>query len=441
MKSSRQAALDILLQVYERGAYSNLALNAALERGDVPRQEQPFLTMLVYGVLEQTVLLEYQLEQYLTRPFRKLTPRLAVILRMGAYQILFAEKIPAAVAINESVNLAKKNGCAFAAGMVNAVLRKVAAHGIVLPPYDDAVAYCNVKTGFPVWLLERWRRDYGEETMRLLAEGSHDGACDVRVNTLKTTAQALQKALEAEGVSFRPLLQLPDALRFTEPVNHRASPAFAEGEYHVQGAASQLCCQALDVRPGDTVLDLCAAPGGKPFTLAQQMKNRGSILACDVHGNRLPLIEKGAERLGITIVKTMRNDATAPNEALGQYDRILCDVPCSGFGLTDKKHEIRFKTAQEVDKLPEIQYSIMKTAASCLKPDGVLVYSTCTIHRAENEDVVLRFLEEHPAFEPVTVLPHLPRVNGAQTPYLTLAPYLHKTDGFFISAVRRRTTA
>lgn len=437
MKTSRAAAFEILLKVHIDKAYSNLALDASLENESFSPVEKSFISALVYGVTERTLTLDYQLSRYLSQPLKKLKPQVLVILRMGAYQLLFMDKIPVSAAVNESVKLAKNNGCAFASGLVNAVLRKISQNGIVLPDNKDRIKRCSVEFSCPEWILNLWKDNYGEENAIRLAESSVGAAETVlRVNSLKTSGDELVSALSQEGIEAHKG-SVDNSVVLSKSGSLRELKSYKDGLFHVQDIASQLCCKALDAKEGERVLDVCSAPGGKSFTTAENMNNKGEIVACDIYEGRLKLVLSGAERLGIEIIKTLPNDASVYNKELGLFDKIICDVPCSGLGVIRRKPEIRLKKPEEVDKLPEIQYSIVKNTVQYLKKGGIMVYSTCSLNKEENENVFYRFIKENPDFEVVRVLPDVERV-GDETDTLTLMPHIHGSDGFFISALRRR---
>ena len=437
MKSPRQCAFDILLKIHKDSAYSNIALDAELDSQPLSGVDRAFVSALVYGTLERAITLDYQIEQYLTQPLSKLKAQVLVSLRMGAYQLLFMDKIPTSAAVNESVNLVKTNSCSFAAGLVNAVLRKVSQNGIVLPD-KKGLYYYSIKYSCPKWLIKLWKDAYGEDNAVEIAKASLGGAETVlRVNTLKTTADELMAYLNGEGVSCRKADFDENALVLEKAGSLKKLNAYSDGLFHVQDTASQLCCRALGAEAGDTVIDICSAPGGKAFTTAQLMKNQGRIIACDIYEGRLNLIINGADRLGISVIETAENDGSVHNQSFPMADKILCDVPCAGLGVIRRKPEIRFKDGVEVDKLPEIQYSMLKASAEYLKKGGVLVYSTCSLNPAENEEIITRFLSENSDFESLKVLPEIPR-HAEDTDYLTLMPHLHSSDGFFVSAIRRR---
>ncbi|MCQ2471408.1 MAG: 16S rRNA (cytosine(967)-C(5))-methyltransferase RsmB [Clostridia bacterium] len=437
MKSSREAAFEILLKIHKDKAYSNLALDASLDGGKFSPVERGFISALVYGVTERIITLDYQLSKYLSQPLKKLKPQVLVILRMGAYQLLFMDKIPVSAAVNESVKLTKSCGCAFASGLVNAVLRKVAKNGLVLPENADEISRASIEYSCPKWILDRWKKDYGKENAINIAKNTV-GAVEtvLRVNTLKTDTESLVSLLSDEGVDAKEG-SVENSVVISKAGSLRDLTAYKDGLFHVQDVASQLCCKALDAKEGERVLDICSAPGGKAFTTAQYMKNHGEIVACDIYEGRLHLIDSGAERLSIDIITTKENDASILNSDLGEFDKIICDVPCAGLGVIRRKPEIKFKSMAEVDKLPEIQYAILNIASKYLKLGGVLIYSTCSLNKDENENIFYRFLKENPDFEPVKVLPDVKRA-GEQGDTLTLMPHLHNSDGFFISALRRR---
>lgn len=271
---------------------------------------------------------------------------------------------------------------------------------------------------------------YGEKTARqFLLDSLEPAPVFVRANTTRVTPEDLRSELEQAGTGVEETV-LPTCLRLEKPGDVTAYAAFGEGRFHVQDLSSQLCCQALDVRPGMRVLDACSAPGGKTFTLAEQMENQGEVVACDLYPVRVGLIQSGAERLGLSIVHPRVMDASAPDEGIGTFDRVLCDVPCSGLGIIRRKPELKYKPVAEFEGLPGVQYGILTACARLVKPGGVLVYSTCTLNRKENEEVIRRFLGEHPEFEPYAVT----KDGGF---FRTLLPETDGSDGFFFSAVRR----
>jgi 16S rRNA (cytosine967-C5)-methyltransferase len=405
----------LLAQCERSRSYANLALDAALKREGLAGADAALCAALAYGVIERRRTLDCQLEPLLQKPLAALPAEVRAALRMGVYQLFFMQRVPAHAAIFESVELAKASpkSCHLAA-LVNAVLRKAQARGLVLPEGDGDGAL-SVRYSCPEWLVSLWRESYPDDYIQLLERSFGPGETVLRVNTTRTTAEAL-----AEQLGAQPVEGLPDALRLAGEGSVAQLPGYGDGLFHVQDAAGQLCCRALGPRPGDTVLDLCAAPGGKSFTCAEIMRNQGKVIALDLHAHRVKLVEQGAARLGLTCIEAIQGDARhaqalCPEKAA----RVLCDVPCSGLGTIRKKPDIREKTRADLDKLPKLQYNILCGGMRRLAPGGALVYATCTLNPAENEGVCDRFLAEHPGFR--------------AEPFRTLMPHTHGTDGFFIA--------
>ncbi|AVQ97472.1 16S rRNA (cytosine(967)-C(5))-methyltransferase RsmB [Ethanoligenens harbinense] len=417
-------------------SYSNLLLDAELEKAALSRRDAALATALVYGVVARRITLDYLLETASGRPVQKMQPVLRAILRLGAYQLCYLDKIPARAAVNEAVQLAKKRHLGHASGFVNGVLRGLDRKRGALPfPSEEAdvLRAWEVRYSCPRALIALWRQAYGpERTREILEQLNAVPPLAVRVNTLRTTPDALRAELAEAGIEAAPDASVPDALLLSHSADLRTLPAFTEGCFFVQDIASQMACAALDPQPGETVYDLCAAPGGKSFTLALHMRGQGMVRAFDLHAHRVRLIEEGAGWLGLSgIVQASVRDATG-GEPLPPADRVLCDVPCSGLGVIRRKPEIRYKNPKIFDGLPDLQYHILCDGAANLKPGGVLVYSTCALNPAENEAVVRRFLDGHAGFEPVP-FPSAPAGNA------TLFPQADGTDGFFIAKLLRRS--
>lgn len=436
MKSARQIAFDALLKVHKDGAYSNLVVDSLLkENPGLDERDKAFVCNIVYGTLDRLILIDYNLSLYLNQPVKKLKPELHTVLRMGTYQLLFMDKVPSRAAVNESVNLAKVNKSNFAASMVNAVLRRVAENGLKLPESaENDTEYLAIKYSCPQWLIELWVNSYGYDNAVSIAEKSLEAApLVIRCNTTKVTTDELISKLADEGVEAEKSDILPDALIINSTCAVDELEAYKNGLFHVQDHASQICCMAVDAKEGETVFDLCSAPGGKAFTVAEMMNNTGVVRAFDIYQSRVELIRNGASRLGLTNVFSYLSDASIFNENYGLADRVLCDVPCSGLGIIRRKPEIRFKKPEDIDNLPDLQYRILCNATRYLKDGGRLIYSTCTLNPKENSGVCDRFLKEHPEFSAVNILPELPRYNDNEK-YLTLMPHIHSTDGFFVAA-------
>ena len=437
MKNARQTAFDILSKIQKDSSYSNLTIDSFLASVCLDEVDSAFVSALVYGVLESSFTLDYQLAANLKQPLKKLKPQVLTVLRLGAYQLLFMDKVPESAAVNESVKLIKANCCSFASGLVNAVLRNVAKKGLCLPDESDKTFYYSVRYSFPQELVKFWIKSYGEEnTVGIMESCSGRPPLIVRANTLKVTADELTSTLKNEGIESKSSV-VTDSLELGKCGSVERLKSFADGLFHVQDAASQFCIAALDPQPGETVLDLCAAPGGKSFTVAERMNNTGKIVACDIHNHRLDLIKSGAARLGITNIECIVNDAAVYNENLPMADRVLCDVPCSGLGIVRRKPEIRCKPLDTLKELPPVQGKILDTASRYVKKGGTLVYSTCALNPKENENVCKSFLESHSDFK--SKLPSF-ACEGMfiRDGFITLMPHINGTDGFFIAVFERK---
>ncbi|MCQ2463477.1 MAG: 16S rRNA (cytosine(967)-C(5))-methyltransferase RsmB [Clostridia bacterium] len=426
--TARRLAFDVLMKMHS-GAYSNISLDAALSRAkDMDAREAALAANLVYGVTERRITLDYQLEGLLDKPIGKLKAEVLTALRMGAYQIIFCDRIPDSAAVNESVELVKKSGCAFAAGLVNAVLRKVISRGLSLPDCIGTAYYMSIKYSCEKWIVQELKKEYGESAEKILMHSLETPPISIRVNTLKTDTDSLLKKLLAEEIEAEKSYISPSCLNIIKTGKAiEKLDSFKKGLFHVQDISCQLCVEALNPMPGETVLDLCAAPGGKSFTAAQIMKNKGVIKAFDIYPHKIDLIDAGAARLGTDIIMPCVNDASVFRPTLTGADRVLCDVPCSGFGIMARKPEIKYKSYEEVELLPALQLKILMNGARYLSSGGTLVYSTCTLRRAENEEVCEKFLSQSPDFK-------------KKGEYVTLLPGTDGCDGFFYAVFEKVKT-
>lgn len=437
MKNARQTAFEILSKIQKDSSYSNLTVDSALASSELSDADSAFISALVYGVLERSYTLDYQLTLNLKQPLKKLKPQVLTVLRLGVYQILFMDKVPDSAAVNESVKLVKSNGCSFAASLVNAVLRNVSRNGLSLPDESDEAAYYSVKFSFPEELVRFWIKHYGlQNAVGIMSSCVGRPPLTVRVNTLKTQKEKLADILRAENIDVA-CSDIDNSLSLGKCGSIEKLDAFADGLFHVQDNASQLCAAALAPESGDTVIDLCAAPGGKSFTLAQMMNNTGKIIACDIHNHRLELIRQGAARLGVTNIECRCNDASEYSAQLPLADKVLCDVPCSGLGIVRRKPEIRNKPLDELKSLPPLQLQILETASRYVKNGGRLVYSTCALNPNENEKVCRSFLASHTDFK-VKTPDFLPDSTFIRDGFVTLMPHINDTDGFFIAVFERK---
>jgi len=439
MPNPRNTAFHILLKIENEGAYSNLALNHAIREQQLGGLDSAFVSALVYGVLERQITLDYIIKQYSKIPLRKIESRTKIILRMGLYQLLFMDKVPASAAVNESVNLAKRQKLQKSAGFINGILRSVTRTDppYSLPDQKDKIYYYSIKYSVPQELVRLWLNSYGElNAEKLLESLSGRPALYARVNTLKTDREALKQQLSAEGVTCEETSILPNALSLSGTGAIERLSAYKSGWFHIQDLSSQLCVDFLSPKPRDILLDICSAPGGKAFTAAQYMENRGKIYACDLFDHKLKLIRGGADRLGITNMITNKRDG-ANGIPLPLADKILCDVPCSGLGILSRKPEIRAKQDLIPADLPGLQYKILCHSAQYLASGGTLVYSTCTLNPAENGENIARFLKEHPSFcgKPLALPAGVTRAIDENDYELTLMPHTAGTDGFYVASL------
>ena len=429
-KNARALALNVLTKC-EAGGYSNIALDTVIKRIDLSSQDRSLLTALVYGVIERKITLDYYVSSLSSIPNSKIEKDTRNILRMGLYQLIYMDKIPAHAAINETVSLANKRS----KGFVNAILRSYQREkdNIKLPDISDKVKYLSVTYSVGESLVKELLGSYSfEECENIFRAFGEKTPLTLRANNLKTSREEILS--ELEGGILTPIS--PDGI-IVENGAVSELECLADGRVTVQDEASQICVRALSANAGDVVLDVCACPGSKSFGAAMTMENKGEIIAFDIHENKLSLVEKGAERLGISIISTKAHDARKPIEELfGKADRIICDVPCSGFGVIGKKPEIRYKDPSESARLPQIQYDILQNVSKYLKVGGTLVYSTCTVLPDENESVVNKFLENNSGF---SLVPFSVGELEAARGMITLLPHIHHTDGFFIAKIVRKS--
>ncbi|MFO7173163.1 MAG: 16S rRNA (cytosine(967)-C(5))-methyltransferase RsmB [Bacillota bacterium] len=452
VRGAREVALRALVRIEVDGAYANLALDQALSRWALPDpRDRALATELVYGVTRRRGTLDWALGQVASRPLADLTPWIRNILRQGAYQLLYLDRIPASAVIHEAVELAKRYGHPGVAGFVNAVLRGLQRRLPELPfpdPERDPAGYLEVAESAPRWLVERWLGEYGpEEARALLAAMNQPPPLTARVNRLRTDREALIQRLAAEGVTAQPTRYSPDGVVLTgvaSAASLEALPSHREGLFTVQDESSMLVAPVVDPRPGETVLDIAAAPGGKSTHLAERMGDQGRVVAVDLHPHKIALIEAAAKRLGLRSVEPVCADGrTVGRLFAGRADRVLCDLPCSGLGTLARRPDARWrKRPEDIPTLAALQLELLRAAAQALRPGGVLVYSTCTITREENLAVVEAFLAEHPDFRPDDLTPFLPEAlrgePGVQEGWIQLLPHRHGTDGFFIARLVRR---
>ena len=438
MESARSIAYKILLDAMKRSTFSNIALDRELSKSELSGADKALCSVIVLGVTERALTLDTIIDSLASRP-EDVDVDARVLLRMGIYQIEYLDRIPDHAAVNETVSLAPRR----IRGFVNAVLRsflrareKGGTDTLFPSRENDPLGYLSLKYSFPIDVCRQFCDIYGMERTEAIFEiFNRAPKMTLRINTLKISRDDYAKLLEDQGIAYALSERLDDAI-LLDSVSFASLPGADGGYFFIQDEASQICVEALGAEEGELVIDTCSCPGSKSFGTAIRMKNCGEIRSFDLHKSKLSLIEAGAERLGIDIIKIAERDGRKPDESLfGKADRVLCDVPCSGLGVIAKKPEIRYKSLEDFSRLPEIQYGILSASANYVKVGGYLVYSTCTVLPSENIENVKRFLSEHEEFETVDF-----EVGGKRSEdgMLSLAPDLDGCDGFFVAKMKRK---
>ena len=440
--SAREIALKILTDCHVKNAWSDMALRAYLARNNLSNSDSALCARIVYGVLQNQILLDYDLKKFCGRDLKKLDLTVLDILRIGAYQILFLDRVPDWAAVHEAVNLAKKFGYASAAGLVNAVLRKVSdnKNNILYPA--DSIKRLSIKYSCPEWMIEKFIELLGQdEAEEFLKFCNIIPPIYIQANLIKIDDKSLCAELQAAGMDIKlnswlagcleargnSIIKLSDTGKFT-------------GKFFVQDPAARLVTILGGVKSNMSVLDVCAAPGGKSFGAAIDMRNQGEILACDINAKRLKLIQDGAARLGLNIIKTARADGREFHpEWEKRFDLVLVDAPCSGLGILRKKPDIRYKykDLKDLKNLIEIQKEILNNAANYVKPGGRIVYSTCSILSEENQQVTDEFLKRRTEFKADSFAAEYPGIDNNNPGQVTLWPQRNHTDGFYIRVMTR----
>lgn len=444
-KGARDIALDVLNRVEEQKSYSNLELRHVLDRQELSAADSGLVTELVYGTIQRRLTLDHALSHFVGN--KKVQTWVRNLLRLSLYQIRFLDRIPERAAVHEAVEIAKRRGHQGIASMVNGVLRNALRQPDVWErlPKGDAVQQIAVVHSHPEWLVRQWLKQYGEDTTKAICEANNRAPhSSIRVNALKITKDELFTKLREEGMEVRDSELSPHGILLAG--GHAAGTRwFREGYMTVQDESSMLVAPALAPKPGMRVLDACAAPGGKTTHIAELMDNTGHIVAGDVHPHKRDLIDQAARRLGISIIESIVSDALdLPAKGLGTFDRILLDAPCTGFGVIRRKPDLKWnKTAEDVRTIAQLQYHLLKSLSSMLAPGGLLVYSTCTIEPRENQEIVQRFLAEHPDFVlDDTLGDDLPEAARDKVDesggWIQILPHHYDSDGFFIARLKRK---
>ncbi|TYQ15625.1 UNVERIFIED_CONTAM: 16S rRNA (cytosine967-C5)-methyltransferase [Acetivibrio alkalicellulosi] len=470
----RETVIKILYDVDKKGAYSNISLSKHLESNDFKDIDRAFITEMVYGTLKWRLTIDYIISQFSKIKVKKISPWILNILRMGIYQLIFTDKIPVSAACDESVKLAKRYGHAASSKYVNGVLRNVSRNkdSISYPDKnEDVKGYLSVKHSHPLWMVDQWVDRFGQDfTQELLECNNQVPPFSVRVNTIKISKEDAMKILTDEGLEVENGKYLDEALIIKNPRSVQRIDAFLKGYIQVQDESSMIVGRVLDPKPGEFIIDVCSAPGGKTTHIAQLMNNRGRVLARDIHEHKIELIDKTAKRLGIDIIETEVFDGNDFDEKLlGKADRVLVDAPCTGFGIIRRKPDIKWvRKKDDKEEIIKLQKKILFISSKYVKQGGVIVYSTCTIEPEENQNVVEEFLKMNDEFYLEDIksiykfdskkfdtqlaeenLSNYKQSQNSQSTlqglietknkYLQIYTNRHGIDGFFIARMRKRS--
>lgn len=437
----REIALFILMDIFEEGAYNNIILRKTLQKhSELTSIQKAFVTELVNGTLRNLINIDYIINHFSRTKTDKMKPFILNNIRIGVYQILYMEKIPDSAACNEAVILAKKRGFSTLSGFVNGVLRAIARGRDDVKYPKDKIKQLAVKYSYPDWLLKYWRErltiDEVEKTCSAFAQPPKVSIC---INTIKTSKTELKNKLFDEGIAVDSNSLFDNSLYIYRTSNIAESRCYNEGLFHIMDESSILAVKIMAPKKEAVVVDVCSAPGGKSFAIAEFMEDRGKIYSRDIYSHKVDLIKSGADRLGLKSIVAEQRDATKDNSDI-KADYVLVDAPCSGFGLVRKKPDIKYnKVYEDIEELSKVQKKILSASAGIVKPNGVLVYSTCTISHKENVDNVKWFCREY-GFKTESIEQYLPEgisCSTANDGYIQLLPYEYDTDGFFIARMRK----
>ena len=442
-KTAREQIVDLLMTIEKEQTYAQLLLKEQLQNYEM--KDKAFITEVVYGTLKYQIKLDYILNQFSKTPVRKMKPFIRNLMRMSVYQLFFLDKVPSSAVINEAVKLAKKRKFVTLAGFVNGLLRNIdrAKETIIYPSAEkEPASYLSIYYAFPEWMIKNWLKTYSfAETEEMVKALNARARVCIRVNHLKAEEAELIALLKAEGVAVQKGKLLEEALYIQKVNELQKMPSFKEGKWTVQDESAMLVAHVMDPKPGQHILDMCSAPGGKSMHMADLMQNEGEIISCDLHTHKMELINKQAERLGISIVKPTLQDGTCFNEAFNEaFDAVLLDAPCSGLGILKRKPDMRHhRQESDMEDIAAIQRALIDQAVKYVKKGGRLVYSTCTISRAENEEMV-KYIQEKHGFNLNTIKPYIPKhLQNAikEEGMIQILPQMVDTDGFFIASFQK----
>lgn len=440
--NAREVALLTLSACDRQGAWSDLSLKKNIRAAGLDNRDAALATRLCFGVLQNRLLLDFYISKFSTVKPDRMENKVLNALRLGVYQMAFLTRVPASAAVNESVGLVKRySKNPRSPGLVNGILRSVARNIDRLPtiPDEDPISYLSMRYSHPAWLVRTFWETLGPvETEQLLTLNNGEPPTVAQINPLRGSMEEILTSLRADGAEVEPHPWLPDCVTLTGGGDLENLTAFQEGRIYIQDAGARLAVLAAEPKPGMTILDACAAPGGKSFAAAIEMENQGKLVSCDIHAHKKALIDSGARRLGLSCITSAVQDGKVRRaEWEKSFDLAMADVPCSGLGIIRKKPDIRYKDPVPLAGLPAVQSAILSNVSAYVKPGGVLLYCTCTLQTSENEDVVNAFLSANPeyALEGFTLPGPVGEVPDGM---VTLWPQRHGTDGFFFAKLRRR---
>jgi len=440
MQNPRQLAFLALRDIHRRGAFTDVALDRVLRTTKLNSADRRLVTDLVYGTVRRSRSLDALIDQLGKKKAHQQPPDLRTILHIGLYQLRYQERIPPSAAVNTTVELAKENGFKGLAGVVNGLLRQyerlATSSGEPLQLPVEPVERLGVLHSFPDWIIQIWLEQLGvEETEQLCEWFNQSPTIDLRVNTLRVSIEDVETAMQSAGVDVRRVPQLPQALRVVGGTGAiQQLPGFSEGWWTIQDSSAQLVSHLLNPQTGDVVIDACAAPGGKTTHIAELMADEGKIWACDAKASRLKKLKENAQRLQLKSIQICTGDSRNFSQFTNSADSVLLDAPCSGLGTLHRRPDIRWRiTPETVHELSILQGELLEQAATWVKPGGVLVYATCTLHPHENEGVIQPFLERNPHWQIEPPVPHSPLSAFSMPPgWIKVLPHQHQMDGFFM---------
>ena len=446
-QNPRQLAF-FALRAIQKGAFADVAVDQALHRTDVNVLDRRLFTELVYGTIRRQRTLNALIDQFAKK--KDQPPDLRLILQLGLYQLRYLDHIPASAAVDTSVELAKQNKLAGLTGVVNGLLRQylrsqtvLHADPLQLPentgtyPCSEAITRIGIIHSYPDWIVQTWCDQFGiENAEKLCGWMNRSPQLDLRINTLKTSIDQVESAMKAQNVEVDRIPNLPNALRLPSSGAIQSLPGYAEGWWIVQDSSAQWVSYLVDPQPGEIVVDACAAPGGKTMHLAELMRDQGTVWAIDKAASRLKKLQQNLDRLGLNSIQMLTADSRNVPHLKGRCDRVLVDAPCSGLGTLNRHADARWRqTPQSAAELATLQQEILTEAATWVKPQGRLVYSTCTLNPVENEAVIKTFLEHHAQWS----IEQFPRLSHLTAPegWIKVLPYCHNMDGFFMVKLKQ----